>query len=197
MTQINKDMIKKTFNIDTILLGLIAVALVLQIIFVFFSYSLSGLESCFIYVILMLIVHLRKNYFSEFFKKLLLISCVITLVSMLLKLDSYFKHEDLVYLLDTTPSIIELIKDSFINDVDAAPKKAPVQYGPQVKPQIVDLWMEGKYRQLAQNLGQGGLKGMGVGGFLITCKPLLTSTKSGKVLVATASAIPIIDHILK
>ena len=42
MTQTNKGMIKKTFNIDTILLGLIALALVLQIIFVFFLIAYLG-----------------------------------------------------------------------------------------------------------------------------------------------------------
>ena len=190
--------IQKKINVNKILLTLLFSLIFLKGIFLYFSFNLSGLESLMIYIILTFIIYFRENHFNGFFKKLLLVSGLVTLISMLFKLESAITFNSLTFLMDNTPSIIETVKDLLTSVSESAPKSPQnTTYGPSLKPEIVDMWLHGRYRLLGQNLGEGAIKSMTVGGFLITCKPALLGTKTGKLMVASSSMIPFVDHIVK
>jgi hypothetical protein len=187
---------QKHLNINKILIVLLILMLLLKFLFLYFAFSISGVESIIIYIILIFIIYFKENFFNNFFKKLLVLSCVITLISMLLKIESYWSSNDFIFLLDITPSIFDGLKELFINLVDNAPKN-PKTYGPEVKPALVQMWLDGSYRELAQNIGDGSTKSMSVAGFMLGCKPALAGSKTGKLIVASSSLVPFIDHIFK
>jgi len=180
-----------TYN--SILFLLISIISVLKIAFVFLAFNISGLESILIYIILLYILYFKKKFFTPAIQRCLLLLSMVTLLSMLFKIESSISHLDLVYLLDLTPSILEYIRDSVFCFVESKPKVNP-NYIPSPKPEVVQMWKRGDYRLIAENLGESGLMGASAAGFLITCKPMLVTTKTGKLLVGSAGVIPIINR---
>jgi hypothetical protein len=98
-----------TYN--SILLILISIITILKVAFVFLAFNLSGVESIIIYIILLYLLFFRKGFFSSAIQKCLLVLSMVTLLSMLFKIESSISHLDFVYLLDLTPSLLEYIRD--------------------------------------------------------------------------------------
>jgi hypothetical protein len=183
------------FNItyNSLLLVLISIITILKITFVFLAFNISGVESIIIYIILLYLLFFNKGFFSTVIQKILLVLSIITLLSMFLKIDSSISHLDFVYLLDLTPSILEYIRDSLFSVAESKPKINP-NYVPSPKPEVVQMWKRGDYRLIVENMGESALMGASASGFIMTCKPLLATTKSGKILIGSIGVLPIINR---
>jgi len=188
---------KKISRSAIFLISILTLITLLKLVFLFKAFNNAGLENFIIYIVLILLVLLKKDIFGDLFIRMLILGSIITFVSMLLKLESYISSYDIIYLFDNTPCLFEIVKEMFISEVDSAPKASKSFIGPHIKPELVKHWLEGEYRQIAQSLGEGGVKSMTVGGFLLTCKPVLASGKAGKAFVFTSAMIPFIDHVVK
>jgi hypothetical protein len=182
--------------LSNILLTMLVLITFLKIIFVYFCFSTSGCESLIIYTLLIYSIYSNKTFLTVFIKKMLIFGSIITLFSMLLKIDSCIQHDDITFLLDNTPAFTEMLRDFFFNTIESAPK-GEQKSGPELKPQLVEFWVNGDYRLLSQNLGEGALKTMSVSGFIMVCKPALLTTKTGKIIIGASAMAPFIDHVFK